>query len=312
MKGHFISCDWGTTSFRLRLVNSTDKQVLAQIERNKGIAAVYKEWERADLPAEKRIDFFRNVLQQYLQEWTGAAIGGLPVIISGMASSSIGIKELPYGTLPFQMIASALTTFQIEPSSTFSHEIILVSGLKTEQDVMRGEETMLLGCETGDSEQLFIFPGTHSKHVMVKDGVAVDIKTYMSGEFFDLLANQSILSQSVSKSDDCNFQEYFEQGVHDSIGNNLLHTVFRVRTNQLFKRLSREQNFHYLSGLVIGAELAEIVRSKTAIHFVCGDRLLKNYQTAAAILCPGNQFRYSRADDALVNAHCLLWSFLEK
>lgn len=311
MKQHFISCDWGTSSFRLRLINAGNKQIVAKIDHGRGIAEVYNEWQQAGLPDEKRADFFKNVLQTHLNEWNSAQTTGLPIIISGMASSSIGIREIPYGTLPLKIAADALPTCRLEKSPDFLHDIILVSGLKTEQDVMRGEETILLGCKITDGRQLFIFPGTHSKHVRVQDGIAIDIKTYMTGELFDLLANKSILSKSVEKNDDENLREYFEKGVKDSVGSNLLNAAFHVRTNQLFNKLTPKQNYHYLSGLVIGTELKEIGKTTSAVQIVSGNALMRNYQSAAKILYPGNNFCYHNADEALIHAHCDLWTFLE-
>ena len=55
-----------------------------------------------------------------------------------------------------------------------------------------------------DEEQVFIFPGTHSKHVTVKNGNVIDIKTYMTGEFFELLSVKSILSATIEKTVDLN------------------------------------------------------------------------------------------------------------
>lgn len=312
MKGHFVSCDWGTSSFRLRLIDASDRKILAQTDLGKGIAAVYHEWQQANLPADKRAPFFCNILQGYLNEWEGADIEGLPLVISGMASSSIGIQEIPYGNLPFEISVPALRTQRLGTGFGFPHEIVLVSGLKTVVDVMRGEETLLLGCVIKEDDQLFIFPGTHSKHVQVQNRIATDIRTYMTGEFFDLLSNKSILATSVLKNDDDNLLAYFERGVRDATGNHLLNAVFQVRTNQLFNKLTPEQNYQYLSGLLIGAELNDLAETKSSVHFVCGKTLMKSYKLAAQTLYPGNNFQYTDADDALVNAHCQIWSYLKK
>ncbi len=65
---------------------------------------------------------------------------------------------------------------------------------------MRGEETQLIGClKSGKQDGFFIFPGTHSKHVEVEDGMVKDFKTYMTGEFFELLSQKSILLNSVEE-----------------------------------------------------------------------------------------------------------------
>src|SRR6185312_13329821 len=76
---------------------------------------------------------------------------------------------------------------------------LLIPGVRTEEDMMRGEEVQVIGAnargEEGDAT--IILPGTHSKHVNVERGQAVTLKTFMSGEFFELLARHSILAHSV-------------------------------------------------------------------------------------------------------------------
>ena len=56
----------------------------------------------------------------------------LPVIISGMASSTIGWHELPYARTPFACDGSDVVWKQVE------ERVILVSGLRTEEKALRG------------------------------------------------------------------------------------------------------------------------------------------------------------------------------
>src|SRR5258708_30558283 len=118
-----------------------------------------------------------------------------------MASSNIGMNELRYKEIPFNVNEPGLVIKKMEAADEFKHSIVLISGVKTIDDAMRGEEKQLAGCvdENAEGEQLFIFPGTHSKHVRVKDQFITGIKTYMTGEFFELLSKKSILSSSVER-----------------------------------------------------------------------------------------------------------------
>lgn len=67
---------------------------------------------------------------------------------------------------------------------------------------MRGEETQLIGCIQDDdqtiSDRMFILPGTHSKHILVRNQQITAFKTYMTGEISDLLSNKSILKNSLA------------------------------------------------------------------------------------------------------------------
>ena len=106
--------------------------------------------------------------------------------------------------------------------------MLIIPGVSSTDDVMRGEETQLTGCfhEVNNKEHLFIFPGTHSKHVVVKNETILDFKTYMTGEFFELLSSKSILATSVEKGkglDNELNRKSFDEGLQASNKSNLLH-----------------------------------------------------------------------------------------
>ena len=300
-----LSCDWGTSSFRLRLVNVENAVVLTEIKSQQGIATVYNEWIESNRPESERVGFYRNILRSILDEYFKEN-KDIPIIISGMASSTIGMKELAYSELPFQFESMNVNMESIKADKDFPHDILLVSGLKTASDVMRGEETMLLGFDMDkDEEAVAIFPGTHSKHVVIKKNNVVDFKTYMTGEIFDLLASKSILAKSVSKNNN-KHEDVFIKGVEEAANNNLLNSIFHVRTNQLFKRYNAEENYYFLSGLVIGYELKEVVSTNENIYLICSRDLMENYRTALKALNPKMSVKHFNADEALVKAHCRL------
>jgi 2-dehydro-3-deoxygalactonokinase len=313
MTKQILSCDWGTTAFRLRLINAADGNVMAETTEGKGIAIVHHEWLQSGLSESERINFYKNILQSHIEKLTDNLLAqDAPLIISGMASSTIGMNELPYSDIPLAITAANLNVIRIDGDENFKHDLLLVSGLKTNNDVMRGEETMLLGCDLTDEDTLIIFPGTHSKHVNVKNKVLVDFKTYMTGEVFDLLANKSILSKSVVKNTNDQYSSIFGTAVKQAATSNLLNCAFQVRTNQLFKKLTAEENYYYLSGLVIGTELKDIATGNYNIQLVCSRELAEPYLLALKILVPDRKVKYSDADDTLITGHCILANVLLK
>jgi len=196
----FISCDWGTSNLRLRLVDTNSRTMLKEIETNEGIAPVYHSWKNE--PAETdRFFYYLSVLNRHIGKWKDEdefSLESIPVLVSGMASSTIGIVELEYAQMPFRADGSGLVVKKIDASTAFPFPLFIISGASTNTDVMRGEETLLAGCDTASGKtELIIFPGTHSKHVTVVNGIANNLSTYMTGEFFDLLSRQSILAASV-------------------------------------------------------------------------------------------------------------------
>jgi len=306
----FISCDWGTTSFRLRLIDSASQKVLTEVKSNQGIADIYAAWKELERDESERISFYQSILKNQLkelQQQVNDRLHGLPIIISGMASSNIGMIELPYKTLPFSIDGSNLEIKNVKATEAFPHAMMIISGARTNHDVMRGEEVQLMGCDFLSSEErIYILPGTHSKHVTIKDQKVIDFMTYMTGEFFHLLSHHSILSRSVHeeiRSFSGSRLKAFEDGVEQSAQHNILRNAFLVRTNQLFDRYSKEENHHYLSGLLIGTELKELALRNVAITIVAST-LMRRYYSIALQKLGHRQFEFFDADEALVKGHC--------
>jgi 2-dehydro-3-deoxygalactonokinase len=289
----FLSCDWGTSFFRMRLVQSDDLEIIAEEKNDKGIARIFKSWKDEGGDSEKRQAFYQSVITEAIQivsKRVDLDLNGIPVIVSGMAASNIGMIDLPYKNIPVATDGSNLEIKQLSVDG-FENEFIIISGIRSIDDVIRGEETKIVGCapylEDNAGEQLLIFPGTHPKHVSIKNNEVTGIKTFMTGEFFDLLSTQSVLAASVKANSDfhaADSQINFEQGVKDSSTGNLLQIAFKVRTNDILRNVSKEDNFHYLSGLLIGTELKEVSDYKSPIYLCGAGDLMFYYKSACDIL----------------------------
>lgn len=288
----FISCDWGTSSFRLRLVNTADLQVIGEEKNQQGTSVVYRQFQ--DLKEKSpsiRESFYKKVILEgiaALEKSCGESLSGLMIICSGMVTSSIGLREVPFTPLPFDISGRNLQLDFIGASKEFDHPLLLLSGLRSDTDVMRGEEAELVGVVQmlGDfsGEGVFILPGTHSKHVCVTGYQVSEFTTYMTGEFFDLLCQQSILKDSISNSEAFDFTRFgdsFISGVKASLSASLLSQSFLVRTRVLFGKAVKTDNYHYLSGLLIGYELKELSNSvKQPIYLCCTSHLEAQYKLA--------------------------------
>ncbi len=288
----FLSCDWGTTAFRLSLADPDGFLVLAAKTSQQGILHTYQQWQtKNSTDATERVAFYVDVIRDHitlLEHELATSLAGVPVVISGMASSSVGMQPLPYQHLPFATDGSGALAAFFVADEYFRHDVLLISGVQSADDVMRGEETQLIGCIPDglkpDDKNIFIFPGTHSKHILLEQGHMTGFKTYMTGEFFDLLSTKSILSAGIIKSQTFGNEEntqHFKQGVLDACGANLLHTAFRARTNNLFELMTPTANYSYLSGLLIGYELQELATTDpNHIYLCCGTSLKALYEIA--------------------------------
>lgn len=290
-----LSCDWGTSNFRLYLLESTTLACLGQVSSPAGVGVLRHQINEKGVEATA---YFLSFLQEQislLAQQTAEDLQGLPLFISGMASSSIGFFELPYAQLPFRVTGEDMVHQKIEASSTFKHTIYLFSGLQSADDVMRGEETQVIGMQhnISSSDAVLVLPGTHSKHIRIKNNKVVDFSTFMTGELFQLTSQRSVLSHSVqSRSiNDKESIDYFKQGVNLLKEGNYLASLFQARTNTLLKQFSPTQNYCFLSGMHIGYEMSSLqqLASDTVIIICAGDALALLYRTALASLTISNR-----------------------
>jgi 2-dehydro-3-deoxygalactonokinase len=303
----FLSCDWGTTAFRLRLIEPEGIRIIEEESTKQGIADTFQLWKQSGQNEDERLPFYLDIISAHIEviaKRTGSSLNDLPLIISGMASSTIGMIDLPYKQLPVFVDGSNLTIHTIEASEEFKNKAFVISGVRTEDDVIRGEETKLVGCASDDGNSgshVYLFPGTHPKHVEVENGEATAFKTYMTGEFFELLSKKSVLSTSINAKGSSDFQDNkqsFLKGVKDSLHSNLLHNSFLVRTNEVFKKLTKEENYYYLSGLLIGTELKDLISETRNITIVGNAALSSQYITALEIFGLPKQDAILTARDA--------------
>jgi len=245
-----IGVDWGTSSFRAYLINR-DGGVVDFISTAEGILSV-------------RDGDFESVFERLLADWL-RDYSSLPVLLSGMITSKNGWFEVDYVQVPAEVssIASALAAFKTSRGRKLHFVTgLAVTGAEMAPDVMRGEETELIGqiCHH-DSDGLFLLPGTHSKWVRVKDHRILDFQTFMTGEVYALLKQHSILGKLMSC--DSESSEAFDRGVlwRTAHSASILHVLFSVRTFPLFGQMDSEHVADYLSGLLIAEEISGMLNS---------------------------------------------------
>ena len=245
----FVAVDWGTSSFRAALI-APNGDVLDELSTPRGILG-FKPYE------------FVPYLLATCARFTAAA--GQMFLLSGMIGSKNGLLEVPYCPCPATAsnIAAALGWVD---TGIADLSIAIVPGVRSGfDDVMRGEETQVFGAAAvlGVQDAVMVLPGTHSKWVQLKDGAIVKFNTFMTGEFYALLSQHSILAKSLpdptdkpAALDKTAFLQGIERAMNSSAsGQSLLGNAFSTRVKSLFNELHPAQAASYLSGLVIGDEL---------------------------------------------------------
>ena len=245
-----VAVDWGTTRFRAHLV-AADGRFLASVASEDGMSRVEP-------------GGFEAVLTRKCGPWL-AQHPGIAVSMAGMVGSRNGWREVPYVPCPAGLaaIAAGIASFEIAGGT----RVHIVPGLVVDDgraDVMRGEETQILG--TGFDTAVVVLPGTHSKWATVRAGRIESFRTHMTGEVFGLLTRQSILALlRRPPEDDEAARAAFGRGLAAATtGGGLLAAAFQARAGVLTGRLSPHDVDPYLSGLLIGSEVAEAIGSAPA------------------------------------------------
>ena len=272
MQPKLVAVDWGTSSLRGALINS-EGLVLEKRAFPQGILQVAH-------------GQFQNVFEQRFGDWIDTKT---LCLISGMAGSRQGWREAPYCPCPsgFEDLAQHLQWIEKD-------RIGIVPGLSTwnddTPDVMRGEEIQIFGALTAQQIETaqFVLPGTHSKWAHVVDGKISAFKTYMTGEFYALLSQHSILAKTCLPDAPLKKEVFIDGVMQSQKPGGLLHHAFTARSLALFEKLNPAQSSSYISGLLIGEEIksakAEMQGQGTPLFILGNGQLTQRYGFAMEAL----------------------------
>lgn len=100
-------------------------------------------------------------------------------------------------------------------------------------------------------------PGTHCKWVQADSQQINDFRTVMTGELHHLLLNHSLIGAGLPPQE--NSADAFAAGLERGLNAPaILPQLFEVRASHVLGTLPREQVSEFLSGLLIGAEVASM------------------------------------------------------
>ncbi|HEY8881126.1 MAG TPA: 2-dehydro-3-deoxygalactonokinase [Roseateles sp.] len=255
-----IALDWGSTRLRAFLLGA-DGQVLASRQSEQGASTLSGETA------------FEQAFAAVTGDWPT-----LPALACGMVGSQHGWREAAYAPCPAD--AASL----VEHALKLNERVWILPGLvhdAGQPDVMRGEETQIVGALALHpdlaAQSCLVLPGTHSKWARVQAGRVTGFATHMTGELYALLRQHSVLARLMpADAAAAPSSEAFLAGVDAARREGALsHQLFAVRTLGLFKRLPPQQLPDYLSGLLIGHEIAHELAAGVPEHLaLVGDPAL--------------------------------------
>lgn len=173
MTSRYIAIDWGSTNLRAWLYQG--EQCLESRQSEAGVTRLNGKSPEA-------------VLAEVTQNWRD---GTTPVVMAGMVGSNVGWKVAPYLSVPVHFTAVG------EQLTSVGDNVWIIPGLCVSRDdnhnVMRGEETQLLGARTLSPSSVYVMPGTHCKWVQADAEQIHDFRTVMTGELHHLLLKHSLV-----------------------------------------------------------------------------------------------------------------------
>jgi 2-dehydro-3-deoxygalactonokinase len=240
-----IALDWGTSNLRASLLDGVGT-VLDSRSAAAGAMAV----------PERR---FAEALLSLCGDWL-AVHPRCACIASGMVGSRQGWVEAPYLECPAGLADAAAQLVRVGFGD--GHHLHIVPGLRCtgddgQADVMRGEETQLWGADVA-AGICCVLPGTHSKWAWLGECDRVlGFQTYMTGELYALLTQHGILGRLMAFGE-AFMPAAFDHGVRLGLQQHahLLHTLFAARTAGLMGQRTANELPDFLSGMLIGAEIA--------------------------------------------------------
>lgn len=252
-----LGIDWGTSNRRAWWLGAGGK-VVAEFSDDQGLLA-----------SQGR---FADALQTLLR--AGPALpADTPILMAGMVGAATGWQEAPYMDANEALAGLADHLVQVPAAGGRSFIVpgVCFCAPDGTVDVMRGEETQLLGAlALGHGDGWYVLPGTHSKWVRLQEGRVADLATYMTGELFALLTQHGTLS-SVTRvaaadtppdtpPDGQTQPPAFARGVAAAARSGLSNALFGCRAQVVAGRMAAGEAREYLSGLLIGAEWHDVAR----------------------------------------------------
>jgi 2-dehydro-3-deoxygalactonokinase len=301
---NFIAIDWGSSQLRAWRIEKgacTAQQCVPQ-----GIKFVGSGQHEAVL---------RTLLAPW---WEWIVTAEVPVLMAGMIGSDSGWLDSGYQALP--QAASAISRGCIAVPSSLPIQLWLRPGLALRQkeraNVMRGEEVQLLGALDCAQADIYVFPGTHSKWVKPfhrgEEIVINAFSTAITGELYQLLLQHSLLGAGLPREDAFDVQA-FTRGVEESLHSEegLINRLFYARSRRLLGYLPATAVASWLSGTLIGEELAQLARHSLATDTLAlvGDAPLTDHYLTACRLAQ-RQATVVDAQTAMLNGFRRIYAAL--
>ena len=253
---NYITVDGGTTNTRLTLV--LNGKCVDTVRYNVGARAGIDDGS-----------LLKNAVKEgimTLVERNKLNVGDIQrILASGMITSEFGLCKLDHLTVPAGIKELHGAMHEVVLLDISPIPFVFMRGVKTDAaslentDMMRGEETELLGLSDNLSG-VYILPGSHSKIINVdSDGRIVDFKTMLTGEMLYSLSEYTILKSSVQLSGSDIDEEYLLKGYDYCNGHGINEALFKTRVLGNLFSTEKSQVYSFFMGVVLCQEVNSVI-----------------------------------------------------
>lgn len=249
-----IGLDWGSTNLR---AYAFDQAGTVVDRRQSQAGALTLKGESA----------FDAALAAIAADWAQAHPAA-KLVGCGMVGARTGWREAPYVECGVSVdLTRQLAVGAIGVATSLGRHLTIVPGMKSsEPDVMRGEETQILGSDV--VQGIIVCPGTHSKWAQVSAGHIENFATFFTGEMHALIREHSSVGKALNALPTLDDGQSFHLGLSYARTGaaSWLHDLFVMRAAVVTGVKTSEQISTVLSGWLLGCEFAAALAMYPQTH----------------------------------------------
>ena len=266
-----IGLDWGSTNLRAYAFDAVGHTIDS---RQSASGALTLQGDAA----------FDAALVALIGDWANANMKA-KIIACGMVGARAGWREAPYVECDGGAdLARRLAHGAIGVATSLGRSVSIVPGMKSsEPDVMRGEETQIVGSDVANG--IVVCPGTHSKWIHVSAQQIESFATFFTGEMHALIRAHSSVGKALNAAPTLDDGQSFHLGLSYARTGaaSWLHDLFVMRAAVVTGAKTPEQISTVLSGWLLGCEFSAALAmypGTQEISLLASDALVPWYERA--------------------------------
>ncbi len=271
----YIAIDGGTTNTRISLVK--DREITNTIKLSIGARVCIE--NAALLKTE-----IKKAIEKLLKDNRLNEKDIIRILASGMITSEFGLCSLPHIETPAGINELHRSTHQVVFDEISTIPFVFIRGVKVPSgtfenaDVMRGEETELMGLINLEyGKCVYVLPGSHSKIIKTDaTGKIYDFSTMLTGEMIYSLSQYTILKDAVDLSVSEINSEYLLKGFDFCNKEGINKALFKTRILKNIFGCNKEETYSFFLGTVLSQEIEQIIKSDAQTVVLGGKAEIKN------------------------------------